>query len=252
MSELFAIPYRPLEGNPAKNTIVLDAVSQHPWWFAKEGKPEDRRFTAAWLLSDPANLFWEVWRGGEFVGILCLWRISLKMDALVHFIFFDKNLVGKRTFLLRFLDYCFTTLEFERLSMEIPEPVDTLIRFARKKLGFRYEGEARQVDHPSMQAVKPVLDAIGQKTVKGQIENPAVWVARQGSRREKAHYYNGQLRDIVCLRLLKSEFYDFYGGGNHVHTPQRPTGDSTRPGADAEAADRAAPVPDGLRAESGL
>jgi len=59
----------------------------------------------------------------------------------------------------------------ERLSLEIPENVASLISFARRKLGFTYEGGDRK-----------------------------------GARREHSHFDGTRWHDTMLLRLLKSEF----------------------------------------------
>ena len=131
---------------------------------------QDIRVTAAWYLTDPSNLVWEVWRGTSFVGIILLDRIVPNVDARWHFVFFDGNLIGKQAVLLEFVRRAFT-LPLERLSLEIPENVASLISFARRKLGFTYEGGDRK-----------------------------------GARREHSHFDGTRWHDTMLLRLLKSEF----------------------------------------------
>lgn len=155
---------------------------------------EDLRLNYAHLLTDPRHGVFEVWQGGEIVGILTLHGIVPGMEAILHFVFFDGNLVGKRSLLKQFIAKCFRDFGFRRLVMQIPEPVETLIRFARAKLGFRYEGEAVVAGHPS-------LPALG-------MENPQVWIARQGSRKEQAHWHGDRWVDVIRLRLLATECED--------------------------------------------
>lgn len=212
MSQLMAVPYVWNKGNPIKNAVILDAVVKHPYWFSAPSTADERRKAAAWLLTSPENLTWEVWRGGDLVGILLLWRVSPKVDALFHFVFFDQNLVGKRTLLVKFLGYCFTELGFRRLTMEVPEFVRTLISFARRKLGFHFEGENRTVDHPAVQA-------LGSGTT-GRMQHPNLWVAQQGSRREGAHWHNGTWHDVICLRLTAEEYSAFIAAGGKSCQPQ--------------------------------
>ena len=117
---------------------------------------------------------------------MILTRLVPQVDALIHFLFLDKNLANKRKLLGKILTYCFTDLGFHRLSMEVPEGI-RLERFARKALGFRLEGEIRDRN--------PELPKC--------LTND--WVARQGSRIEQG-YYDGQVwSDILRLRLLASE-----------------------------------------------
>ena len=122
-------------------------------------------------------------------------RIEPQVDALLHFAFLDQNLIGKRHFLRQFIGFCFRPnpdgLGLHRLTVWVPEDVGVLVRFVRK-LGFRYEGELEYCNHPA-------LASLG-------MENPAQWVASRGSRREQVHYYDGEWRDVLHLRLLASEW----------------------------------------------
>ena len=187
-----------------KLAIILDHAAEHPEWFAHASTEDERRQTAYWLLTQPTHLTWEVWRGGELVGILLLWRITPKVDALLHFVFFDRNLVGKVRLLRRFLRYCFEELGFQRISMEVPEDVEKLISFARRKLAFRFEGEDAVRSHPLIAELQRATGSSG---------NPQTWAAKVGSRRERSHWRDGRWLDVVCLRLTAPDFRERYPGG---------------------------------------
>lgn len=187
-------PYDPFRGDPAKNTRILDQLCARPDWTVAPLDADARRANYAANLTHPQHRIWEVWRGGELVGILTLTRIAFPVEAVLHFVFFDGNLTGKRRLLRQFITTCFRDLGFRRLVMQVPEPVETLIRFARVKLGFRFEGETAVGDHPA-------LARLG-------MDNPHVWVARQGSKKEQAHWHEGRWVDVVTLRLLASEWED--------------------------------------------
>lgn len=191
-------------GGEAKLEMILGHAMEHHEWFGAESTPEDRRQSALWLLTHPYHLTWEVWRGSELVGILLLWRITPKVDAVVHFVFFDRNLVGKVRLLRNFLRYCFDDLGFQRLSMEVPEDVEKLISFARRKLSFRYEGESAVQSHPLVADLE---------RWRGKDGKPNVWAASVGSRRERSHWRDGKWLDTICLRLLAPEFRELYPGG---------------------------------------
>lgn len=185
------VPYVWDHGDPTKNTRILDHLCAHPGWISVPTADEaERRVLYAQLLVDPDNQVWEVWRGAELVGILYLSQIT-GVDALLHFTFLDHNLIGKRRLLRRFLTQCFED-GFQRLSMQIPVFVPQLLHFARRALGFRFEGEIACQGH--------------QLTPRLGIENPQVWIAKWGSRREQAHWHNGEWHDVHLLRLLKSEW----------------------------------------------
>ena len=187
---LFAKPYAWDDGDLTKNTRILDFMVDHPGWFQVSTEPEARRAEFAATLFDPTSLTWEVWRGGEFVGILNLMQMQHPVDAILHFVFLDHNLVGRRRFLHQFLTYCFEQLGFHRLTILIPEEVGVMVRFARR-LGFRFEGENAIKEHPA-------LALLG-------MNHPDTWVARVGSRREQAQHLNGIYRDVLQLRLLAAE-----------------------------------------------
>lgn len=201
--ECLAVPYTPERGGEAKVQKILDAASANPQWFNGPSEPAERQQLAFWLLHHPEHLPWEVWRDGELVGILLLRRITPKTDALLSFVFFDHNLVGKVGLLQRFLGYCFTDLGFQRISMEIPQDVEKLVSFARRKLAFRYEGESAVKNHPLIADLKRATGSSG---------NPHTWAASQGSRRERAHWREGVWLDLICLRLTASEYQESHPG----------------------------------------
>jgi hypothetical protein len=191
---IYARPYDPFEGNPVKNTMILDAFVAHPEFLTHPYSPEEIRAIGAGILTDPGNLIFETWKDQEFVGVIILTRVVPRVDALLHFLFTDKDLVGKRKLLQNFIGFCFTDLGFNRLSMEVPEGV-RIERFARKVLRFRYEGESR----PRNPELPKSLDD--------------VWVARQGSRIESGYYDGTTWSDILRLRLLACEWVGTTGEG---------------------------------------
>ena len=107
--------------------------------------------------------------------------------------------VGKRGLIYYFVTYCFTTLGFRRLSVEVPEDAEKLLRFYRK-LGFRFEGEHRATGlTPTafLQAGAPGLRPI---------ENAPTWIAKHGSRREGVFWREDRWLDVLRLRLMRSEW----------------------------------------------
>ena len=193
VERLIIVPFDPDRGSPEKNTYILDRLSERPDWTVTPMDPLERRTAMAAALVSPRNLVCEVWRGGEIVGILLVHNILPRVEAQVHFVFFDGNLVGRRQVLKQWCRDVLIGLDLQRLILLIPEHVETLIRFARVKLGFRYEGESGLLGHPA-------LAALG-------MENPHVWVARQGSRRERSCLRNGVWVDTVQLRLHRDEVH---------------------------------------------
>jgi len=191
---IYATPFDWRKADPVDVSDLLDAFVAHPEFLAYPYPPEVARAIGASLLSNPHNLMWGCYDTGKLTGIVIFTDVIPRVDALMHFLFLDQNLAGKRKMLRGILDYCFTDLQFQRISMEVPDrqgkrhEQTRLERFARKALGFRLEGEIRDRN--------PTLP-------KG-LSNE--WVARQGSRRERAYFDGSSWSDIVLLRLLVGEW----------------------------------------------
>lgn len=203
---LFLIPLSPHLGDRSRFDRLGEFLADHPAWFSIPADRETIKLSSFMVLSDPANLVWEVWRGGEFVGILSLTKVTPRVDALIHFVFMDatgNSVVGKRQLMRRWLRHCFDDLGFQRLTAEAPEPFGRLIRFYRNHLGFRFEGEDR---------AKQLVESLPQSFTPGQrnlVRDKVVAAVRQGSRREGCHWHQGQWTDVVTLRLLAHEFRAF-------------------------------------------
>ena len=193
VGQYLAVPFVFDETRARINEAILDGLTRLPVFPLPWTLPERQRAVAAWL-TDPDNLVWEVWRGGELVGILSLSRIVRGLDAVGHFAFFDRQLLGRRQLVLAMLRWAFSELDLQRLSVEIPDHLEPLIRFARTKLGFRYEGESLAEAHP-------VVGRLAEAGVNG----PGRWMARWGARRERAHFDGEQWHDVALLRLLREE-----------------------------------------------
>ena len=182
------------EANALDNTLLLDTFCAHGFFCTYPQTPEDQRIIGASLLTNPANLVYGVWRGGNLVGVCILTEVVPGADATFHFLFTDGKLRSRRPVLHEFLGHCFRDLGFERISMRVPEFKPALIDFARLKLGFRFEGEVAAKLHQDVCKIAP------------PDQRPHVFVARFGSRKENAHYHDGRWQDVICLRLLKDEY----------------------------------------------
>ena len=195
----FAFPYRIFTGNEARdeqrNRKILDSLAGLPNLFPVITSIDERRVTVAQYLTDPSNVAWEIWRGGELCGIFLLTRITVGVDALCHLALFDRALWNKRTLIRNMMGVVFRDFKLQRLSAEIPEHLDPLIRFARTKLGFQYEGEQQAAQHP----------VTGKITARG-VNNAPKWMAHWGSRHERMHYDGTTYHDVVLLRLLREEY----------------------------------------------
>jgi hypothetical protein len=215
VSLIFAKPFD-WTADPLANTALLDAFVAFPEFLAYPHSPEEARVLGAALLTHPEHVVYATYNGPELTGVIMLTRVAPRMDALMHFMFIDRDLVGKRKLLRNFIGFCFTDLGFNRLSMEVPDlkiPDERdrgtrLERFARKALGFRLEGETR--DRP------PELPKA--------LDNR--WMAKQGSRRQEAYFDGERWHDVVLLRLLAREWV---GTGDEEESCRKPHCHSSRP-----------------------
>jgi hypothetical protein len=195
-----AVPYHFALGDPVKNVYILDRFVEHPDFVSQESTPEERRMLCASILSDPRNLIYEVWDGRNLAGVISLQDVVPRNDALLHFLWLDGKLLGKRKFLWAFIGHCFRYHELRRVTVKVPEFQTTLTDWFRRKLHFRYEGEPTACVDAEVQA----RYAAGDPGV-------AIRAARLGSRIEKAHWHEGEWHDVLRLRLFREEF-DAIGG----------------------------------------
>ena len=216
--------------DPVDNTELLDAFVAHPEFLTYPQEPLVARAIAAALVTDERNLAWATYSDQTLTGIIILTKIVPKVDALLHFLFLDQDLAGKRKLLKNVITHAFRDLGLNRLSMEVPEGV-RLERFARKVLSFKLEGETRPRN--------PELP-------KGLSDN---WVARQGSRREAAYFDGQEWKDVLLLRLLAREWIEQEGtecrfpepSPQHSPSPDRSSADSS---AEADPATPSPPSPE--------
>jgi hypothetical protein len=133
-------PYRALEGATAKNDALLEACVAHPERFLASPRSGDPRLLVAAAVTDPDNAAWEVWRGPACCGIILLDRIVPAIDARWQFVFFDDDLASRASLLQEFARRCWTEAGLARLTLEIPDNMTSLLRFARNTLGAVVEG----------------------------------------------------------------------------------------------------------------
>ena len=194
-AHVFAVPY--VHNSPEKLELIVNACCEHRPWFDDPTwrDPVQRRTATVLYLSDAArspNRLWEVWAGANLVGLLILNKVTVHTDAHCHFIFFDHKLANKRVLCLNAMQWAFEHLDLHRLSVEIPTYARALANFARKKLGFRYEAEARTPSWPK--------DAKPLSTLASCL----------GSRRHQATLYEGQWHDVLLLSITRQEFTDLH------------------------------------------
>lgn len=197
---LLAFPYRGPDMGWEANTALLDHMSAHPLWFAGGGDAESARIMAAWMLTHPEYMKWEIWNAGRFAGMLLLSRLVPRVDAVLHFTFLPASqsgvtLFGARRLLWNFIGHAFETYDLQRISVEVPEHAGQLAKFLRQRLAFRYEGEGN--------TERLQRNKIG---VRLEVPGAPTWVAGQGSRREKAHWNGQDWSDLILLRLLRAEY----------------------------------------------
>ena len=237
---LLAVPLDPTGLNDRTAQALLDGMLSVPAIFPAPGTIEERRVLIASVLSDPLNRVWLVWQGGALVGCLLLTHIVPKIDAQCHFVFFDRVLFGRKVLLWNLMGKVFQEYDFQRLTVEVPEYLTPLYKFARKKLMFRLEGERAAEGHPLVT-----------EKLNPYVPNGPTWAARLGSRRERAclNPETNTWCDMLRLRLLRSE-YEHVEQEAHA---ERPTESLSAPGypGRASATDRISPRPAVLPATVG-
>ena len=196
---LIAVPFDPARGPADKIPRLFQWFEAHPLWFATGADPEEIRLNIAWAMSDPACWKWEVWSGGDFVGMLLLTNVVPRLDATFHFTTWGTNLFRFRKLIWNFWGYVFEHFDLRRISVEVPDHERKLLRFYRDKLCVRFENEVHLDSLPVVQ----FLMAPGHR---GHMPDAPVWVARQGSRREQAHFDGKRWRDLLLLRLFRTEY----------------------------------------------
>jgi RimJ/RimL family protein N-acetyltransferase len=184
-----------VHNDPMKLLTILDKVVAHrPWFNDFQWEDEDlRRQVAREYLADALAFgkLWEVWKITEtvdLVGIMLLNRVNYKIDASCHFVFFDRDLQTKRRLCLEMMQWAFEHFDLQALRIEVPTYAHALIAWARRKLGFRYEAEARPISWPE-----------GSRQLSKK-------VAELGSRKHKATRYKGEWLDALLLSITREEF----------------------------------------------
>ena len=207
---LLAVPFLPLSTSDKTATLLLDGMLSVPAIFPLPGTTEERRILIASVLSDPLNRVWLVWHGPTLVGVLLLTHVIPKVDAQCHFVFFDRTLFSRRALIWNLMGKVFREMDLQRLTVEIPEYLTPLYKFARNRLNFRLEGEQIVHDHPLVT-----------EKLAPYVPNAATWVAKAGSRRERACYNpeTQEWADALRLRILRSE-YESVGGSLAIRSAQ--------------------------------
>lgn len=220
---LLAVPFQPLGVNERTAQALLDGMLSVPAIFPAPGTVEERRVLIASILSDPLNRVWLVWSAGRLTGALLLTHIVPQVDAQCHFVFFDRTLFGRKALLWNLMGKVFQEYDLQRLTVEVPEYLTPLYKFVRKKLLFRLEGEREAETHPLVT-----------KQLHPYVPNAPAWVARLGSRRERAclNPETNTWCDMIRLRLLRSE-YEQEAHGSRSTESARPAGSTGSPPATA-------------------
>ena len=203
----FAVPFNPY---PEKLTLILDGLCQHRPWFPDQlwADPAVRRKAASRRLVEwmADGMVWEAWRGDTLVGILGVDRVVPGHEAYCHFVFLDRKLSDKVDLCLSLMGWCFKALDLHILRVEIPTYARVLARFARKRLGFRYEaGPGRNLSRAPNGVQLTVVQA------------------EVGCRRFHSTKYEGEWYDTLLLSITRDEFFassetesSAQGAGEHV------------------------------------
>lgn len=198
--------------DPAKLAYLLDRIVEHEsQWTDFQADINDRKAIAISAFADAlsperSDTILEVWKfGGEptVVGLIGFTDIVQHTDAQFHPVFFDgklTNAFGKRELLLRAMDWAFQVWNLHRLSLQIPGDSLALVRFARGKLGFRFEAENRSI-------LQERVKAHGHLYKRSNVAlSPRAREAELGSRRYQAVLRKGNWLDMILLSVTREEF----------------------------------------------
>ena len=185
-----AVPFSPMPQE--KYLAIVDKCLAHRPWFPDsvwDSGPEYVRQAVHAHLADAFNngKIWEVWRGGDLVGILLVNELVPFQDGRCHFLFFDNSLADKFQLCFNLMGWCFDHVPVEVLRVEIPTYARALLKFVRR-LGFRYEAEGRKFSWP--QDGKPL----------------SADEAKLGSRKHRAITYKGEPCDVLLLSVTADEY----------------------------------------------
>lgn len=102
-------------------------------------------------LLKPDSRVWEVWSSEpELVGVIYVTDVLPGMDAVGHYIFFDRDLRGKTGVLKEVIRWLFTDSDdwkgLRRLTIEIPDFAGALAKHAHKRLGFSGDFRTKLLD----------------------------------------------------------------------------------------------------------
>jgi hypothetical protein len=189
----------------AKYLEIVERCCDHRPWFNDYvwDNPGLRRIAVRDYLADAVanGKLWEVYKAKadsiSLAGIMLLNRLSFKMDAYCHFLFFDHDLGGKRSLCLDAMDWCFSSLGLEVLRMEVPTYASSLGLWARRKLGFRYDAETTLA-----------WWLRGKKPTRRFLE--------AASSRRKVILHKNKWCNVISLSVTREEF------SNHVRSLRQP------------------------------
>lgn len=120
-----------------------DQIKIHRNIFNHEVNNDFQKFVSIFLSEEADGnlstngLFWVV---DDFIGVFYVNEIRPGRDAHVHFAFFDKRLKGRRNLCKEMINYAFTILQFNRISVEIPLYASPQTFNFVEALGFVSEG----------------------------------------------------------------------------------------------------------------
>jgi len=191
MTNTAGVHAKPFAYDEARWIELLDKVCEHRPWFDDRIWDDltKRRAAAVAYLADGLQFgrVWEVFHGEALVGVMVVNQLNYGSTGTCHFVFFDRQLANKRQLCLSTMDWLFTHLDLQILRAEIPTYAHSLATWARRKLGFRYDTEARPLA----------------RTEKQLTERQAAL----GARRYRTTRYKDHWEDTWLLSITKDEFY---------------------------------------------
>lgn len=148
---------RPLTLTPRKIEKIFDEMLriETMWNDYQKGCPEycgecqnciARKVAISRNLASLDSMSWEVWKDGDFVGILFLTDIVSGHDALAHFAFWDGDMRGKAALIENMIEEVVFNgnLGLHRLTVKYPAHEHRMIGYLKRYLGFEEEGRLRE------------------------------------------------------------------------------------------------------------
>lgn len=126
---------------PQKMVVLWGMLQRHKTLFSDLTRGDFANWEA--FVRDPSTYWLEVYKDGEFVGIVNFAEMYQKVDIIAHMVFFDRMPHEKVDVCRAIIRYMFTNFPVHRITVTPPYMYYALIRLLGK-LGFTQEGRKRE------------------------------------------------------------------------------------------------------------